>query len=204
MGELEKNIVRLLERDPGLSDRELTNVIRGEGASPQYVNQNCRQLETQGILFRKKREDGLIGNWLNISRKASNLVDRTEIEKSNGISEKKIKLILEAHLTSLGWQTKIARGYTHGIDIEAKKGISRWIIEVKSIESTSPLPVNSFVSVLGEIIQRMDDPDCKYSIALPDIQQFRRLWGRLPLLAKSKLGITALFIDARGIVTETI
>jgi hypothetical protein len=62
--------------------------------------------------------------------------------------------------------------------------------------------VNYFIGILGEILQRMDDPNAKYSIALPDMKQFRGLWERLPHVAKERIQITALFIDPQGAVTE--
>jgi len=62
--------------------------------------------------------------------------------------------------------------------------------------------VNYFLSILGELLQRMDDPDARYSIALPDMKQFRRLWQRLPDLAKSRTEISALFVDGSGRVEE--
>lgn len=80
----------------------------------------------------------------------------------------------------------------------------RWIIEVKGEGSLQPMRVNYFLSILGEVLQRMDDPNAKYSIALPDIQQFRNLWRRLPTLAKTRTDITALFVDAQGNVVEVI
>jgi len=58
--------------------------------------------------------------------------------------------------------------------------------------------VNYFLSILGEILQRMDDPEAKYSIALPDIKQFRLLWERFPSLAKKRTGISILFVDSNG------
>lgn len=58
--------------------------------------------------------------------------------------------------------------------------------------------VNYFLGVLAETLQRMDDPNAKYSIALPDVKQFRNLWNRLPLLAKKRTGITEIFIDEQG------
>jgi len=62
--------------------------------------------------------------------------------------------------------------------------------------------VNYFIGILGETLQRMNDPASKYSIALPDVQQFRRLWDRLPRLAKQRTQITALFVNADGQVIE--
>ncbi len=205
MGDIKYNIIRLLEQAPGLSDKELTEAIRGRGASPQYINENCRHLQAGRIITRKKREDGLIGNWLNMNVETSQFVDRAGTQKKNEeISEKQIKQALEYYLTSHGWETRIAWRLTHGIDIEARNDLNRWIIEVKGSEPLNSCPANSFVGVLGEILQRMDDPDCKYSIALPDLLEFRRLWNRLPLLSKSRIGITALFVNSQGTVTEAI
>lgn len=58
--------------------------------------------------------------------------------------------------------------------------------------------VNYFLAVLGETLQRMDDPNAKYSVALPDLQQFQRLWNKIPKLAKKRTGISVLFIDEKG------
>jgi hypothetical protein len=62
--------------------------------------------------------------------------------------------------------------------------------------------VNYFLGVLGELLQRMSDPEAKYSIALPDLPQFRRLWERLPELAKRRTTISALFVSGSGDVEE--
>ena len=62
--------------------------------------------------------------------------------------------------------------------------------------------VNYFLGVMGELLQRMNNPDAKHSIALPDLPQFRKLWSRLPALAKQRTGISALFVDASGRVEE--
>ncbi|BDG48321.1 hypothetical protein PspKH34_28820 [Parageobacillus sp. KH3-4] len=62
----------------------------------------------------------------------------------------------------------------------------------KTVDFYVHLNVNYFLTILGEILQRMEDPYAKYSIALPGIQQFLKLWDRLPLLAKMR---TALFVD---------
>jgi hypothetical protein len=39
---------------------------------------------------------------------------------------------------------------------------------------------NYFVSVVGELMQRMNDDRAKHSIAFPDLPKFRRLWSELP------------------------
>jgi hypothetical protein len=125
-------------------------------------------------------------------------------EKEN-IPEKKIKQVLENYLTSRGWGSEIVWSTSnHGIDIEARRGAERWIIQVKGSTSFPAVLINNFLLVLGEIVQRMDEPDCKYSIALPDIEQFRRLWERLPELAKSRMQVTALFVNFEGKVAEEV
>ena len=68
--------------------------------------------------------------------------------------------------------------------------------------SLDPMRVNYFLAVLGEALQRMDDPAARYSIALPDMKQFRGLWSRLPALAKTRTQITALFVAPSGDVVE--
>jgi hypothetical protein len=206
MSDVEEEIRFLLDNNPGLSDKELAEAIRGHGASPPYINQTCRTLEMQGVLRREKRKDGLIGNWLKDKSEANKLNLRDEMErKAEDISEKKIKQVLENHLIKYGWEPKIAWYINgHNVDIEAKRNTERWIIQVKGSSFLHSVQINNFISVLGEILQRMDDPDCKYSIALPDLEPFHKFWERLPGLAKSRLQTTALFVNFEGDVHEDV
>jgi len=121
---------------------------------------------------------------------------------NNELQEDEIKDILKKHIENLGWKTQLAMGKTHGIDVDAYKDKERWIIEVKGCGSRNAMRVNYFLAILGETLQRMSDPSAKYSIALPDIKQYRGLWRRLPQLAKERTGISALFINSEGIVEE--
>jgi hypothetical protein len=201
MGVIEHNIIRLLQHSPGLSDRELANSIKGHGKSSQYVNQKCRALVSKNILLRKKRKDGLYGNWLVDEYSYSESYTNFN-ENSDDISEKKMKQVLENYLTSRDWEAKISWRINRGVDIEANRGANKWIIEVKGSGFYSPVRNDYFLTVLGEILQRMDNPNCKYSIALPDVNQFHRLWDRLPSLAKNRTGVTALFVSPTGQVIE--
>ena len=83
-------------------------------------------------------------------------------------------------------------GKIRGIDVDAYKGTERWVIEVKGCGSRSAMRVNYFLSMLGEILQRMDDPNARYSIAFPDMKQYRGLWGRLPKWARRRM-VSVLF-----------
>lgn len=89
-----------------------------------------------------------------------------------------------------------------GVDINASHEDRRWVIEVKGRGSLNAMRVNYFLGVMGGLLQRMNDPKAKYSIALPDLPQFRRLWARLAALAKRRTGISALFVADSGQVEE--
>jgi len=117
-------------------------------------------------------------------------------------SEDQVKKALERWLSAQGWSLEIAWAKARGIDIHAKRNNERWIIEAKGGGSLQPMRVNYFLGVLGETLQRMDDPDAAYSIALPDVKQFRGLWSRLPKLAKERTRITALFVSENGDVDQ--
>jgi len=201
---LAKQIVELLKQNPGLSDRQITDMLFGVGKPQQSVNITCRKLEKHGILIRQNSHGNRIGNYL-----TGQEITVFQNESSNNkavdeehLSEDAIKEILEHWLIAQGWNVKVAWGHVHGIDIEAIKENNRWVIEAKGQGSLNPMRVNYFLGILGETLQRMEDPNAKYSIALPDIQQYRNLWRRLPFLAKSRTGITAIFVDKNGSVIE--
>jgi hypothetical protein len=64
---LGKQITHLLTSNEGLSDREITDLLRGREAPQQPINQICRNLQRRGIVIRRKRQDGLLGNYLTTS-----------------------------------------------------------------------------------------------------------------------------------------
>jgi hypothetical protein len=117
-------------------------------------------------------------------------------------SEDEVKKVLQLWLTAQGWSVEIAWAKNRGIDIHARRNQERWIIEVKGGGSLNAMRVNYFLGILGETLQRMDDPKAAYSIALPDFKQFRNLWMRLPTLAKQRTQITALFVRQDGSVEK--
>ena len=203
------HILEFVAAWPGRTDREITNAVDGREYGQKAVNQLCRQLEATGVLERRKRDDGLIGNYLTRQTKpprsapprTADQHKRADNER-NALQEDEVKKHLETWLHDKGWHTEIAWGHARGVDIEATKGSERWLIEVKGCGSRQPMRVNYFIGILGETLQRMEDPKARYTIALPDMAQFRGLWQRLPALAKKRTGIMALFVDADGTVRE--
>lgn len=201
---LPQQIVDLLNKSPGMTDREITSALRSAASPQQPINIAARALAQKGILIRKVREDGLIGNYPSghsIPPPKAAPVARN-VEGRNHLSEDQVKEFLRAWLEMDGWLTEVAWGRARGIDIDARRGSERWVIEVKGVGSRPEMRVNYFIGMLGETLQRMKDPSAKYSIAMPDLPQFRGLWSRLPALAKVRTTISALFVSAEGFVEE--
>ena len=215
MGKLADDVLDLVCKTPGLTDRELTKVLQGIDAPQQGVNDVARHLAPHGLLERKARGNGLLGNYPTNSGRTvfSQMNTQMNAGRSSGtsltsLSEDDLKGKLKTWLEGEGWSTTIASGRAHGIDIDAKKADKQknadkhWIIEVKGSGSRQPMRVNYFLAVLGEILQHMSDPEARYSIALPDLPQFRPLWRDLPALAKKRIGVSLLLVQDSGQVEE--
>lgn len=96
---------------------------------------------------------------------------------------------------------KVAWGRARGIDIDATRGAERLVLEAKAEVKLPPQQVNYFLGALGEVIQRMGDPNATYGLALPDNKQYRRLVGRLPEYAVKRLGLVVYWVDSSGTVS---
>jgi hypothetical protein len=204
MPPLVDDLIKLVNESPGMTDRELTDALKGKGVHPSQANQEARHLEQKGLLVRRPRNDGFIGNYPSAPEEdAARIPEKPQIIRTaEGLSEDEVKAHLATWLQAQGWEAIVAWGKSRGVDILATQGEQRWIIEVKGLGSLQPMRVNYFISMLGETLQRMADPEAKYSIAMPDIAQFRGLWKRLPQLAKQRTQITALFVTSEGAVSE--
>jgi hypothetical protein len=60
---LKEQILKLVTKENGLTDREITDKLRGLDHPQQPVNQACLSLARNGKLIRRKREDGRIVNF---------------------------------------------------------------------------------------------------------------------------------------------
>lgn len=198
---VKESIMIYIKQFPGATDTEIENYLK---KAHQTINQACRSLEADGYLTRKTNSEkgNLIGNYpLDKNYPSTNATPCKKEINSNDkepLQEDDIKHILNNYLINHGWNTKVAWGHQQGIDIEAIKDNKRWIIEVKGSGSRQPMRVNYFISILGETLQRMTDSEARYSIALPDLEQFKRLWDRLPQLAKERTTIDLILVDENG------
>lgn len=197
---LAKEVIALVQATPGLTDREITNALLGVSAPQQAVNQVARTLVSRGLLSRAGREDGRIGNYPPGQQCSARtmVMSKPARHDSETFSEDRLKGILQCWLREHGWDVSVAWGKERGIDIVAERSSRKWIIEVKGMGSLPAMRVNYFLSILGETLQRMTDPVAVYSIALPDMLQYRKLWDRLPVVAKERTQISCLFINEQG------
>lgn len=123
---------------------------------------------------------------------------------NTAITEDEVKAAIRDYLQDRGYEVSVAWGRERGIDIEAR-GPDRLVIEAKGSATLQPQQVNYFLGAIGELVQRMNDPNARYGLALPDNRQYRGLVERLPALGRSRLDLTIYFVrhdGQRHVVTE--
>jgi hypothetical protein len=119
-----------------------------------------------------------------------------------------VKEAVRSFLAADGFAVEVAWGRAPGIDIVARHTDGRrYVIEAKAeIGIAGAQQHNYFVGMLGELVQRMDDPESTYAIALPDNRQYRGLVDRLPELAKKRLSLAVFWANRTasglGVVEE--
>lgn len=178
----------------------------------QSVNQAARRLEAQGLLRRMPGPDGKIVNALAeaTSGKGGSNVAMAARKPQHGatdrqrdrflgdrITEDEVKEAVRAYLVADGFEVQVAWGRNPGVDIHARHRDGRSIlIEAKAEVGTAGAQQhNYFVGALGELVQRMTEPDATYALALPDNRQYRGLVDRLPALAKRQLQLAVFWVD---------
>jgi hypothetical protein len=199
---LKDRLVALMALEPGLTDRELADRLLGRAAPQQSVNQAARQLAAVQRLTRRRRPDGRIGNY-----PVAHVPDPAPVapqppQPAEFVAEDDVKRHVQHWLESEGWVVTVVWGKGLGIDMDARREGLRWIIEAKGQGSRPQMRVNFFLGALGELLQRMTDPEARYSMAMPDLQQYRRLWQRLPRLAKERTRVSAIFVTGSGEIEE--
>lgn len=113
MGNLSDSILELIRKSPGLTDREITDKLRGAAAPQQPINQEARRLERKCLLHRYRRHDQLIGNYpaeRDPALVVTNPTRKMKIQDVDTLSEDEVKSVLEVWLKVQGWDVKIAWG----------------------------------------------------------------------------------------------
>ncbi len=174
----------------------------------QAANQVCRKLEAQGLIRRRIGPTGKIVNEI-VDAPASTpasvvrpTVRRSTTVAAEPILEDDVKRAVRDFLQARGLHVEVKWGRERGIDIAARGPMERWIVEAKGEVASDQQQGNYFLGAIGELVQRMDDPEARYALALPDNRRYRGLVSRLPRMARQRLALTVLFVDANGTVTE--
>lgn len=102
--------------------------------------------------------------------------------------------LIKNWLEEKGWVT-----VEHNRYIEASKEERRWYIDIYQTTRGRKMPLPN---KLTEVIQKMDDKDATYSVALVDSPIYRKQWNELPEVAKERLKISVLLADRLGHVLE--
>jgi hypothetical protein len=185
------------------------------GIVRQNVNQICRRLEAEGLV---RRVVGPTGKIVNRSIGPAEAGTETPAPappsppSSTGsdaiatslLTEDDVKRCVATYLRSRGLHVEVKWGRDRGIDILASGAAERWVVEAKGAVASDQQQGNYFLGALGELVQRMDDPDARYALALPDNRRYRGLVARLPELARMRFNLTILFVSDDGQVTEVL
>jgi hypothetical protein len=223
-------LLKMIKEKPGISDIELTEDIYGPCASSRDVILSCQALARRGAIERRERTDRQIGNYpappkeevtsnsweqafpppapaapgypppAGYNPSAYNPPPRAPAV-SMAPASGGVRSVLEAFLRQNGWEPSASKR-SAGVEVEGWRGVERWVISLHEEAWASQDYGHLFMQMIGELLTVMDDRAAVYSLALPDTEPFRGLWDSVPLLARDRLGVTALFIDPSGRVTR--
>lgn len=212
-----ERVLAYLRAHPDGADDDLLACELGI-AHRQAVNQTCRQLASTGVLVRRHDPAaGKIVNRLADAavRAAAPAAPPHQLTNPPGsiqvsrlvtldggealrrfvyageaeLTEDQVKQAMEAALRREGWEVDTRWGRAHGIDIEARRGAERLVLEAKGEGSRQAMRVNFLLGALGELLQRMDSPETWYGLALPAHRQFAGLVSRLPAWVRARLNL---------------
>lgn len=123
---------------------------------------------------------------------------QTKVPSIRLLTEDEVKAAVKSVLEDKGYEVAVAWGHSRGVDLDARRGNDRLLIEAKGDALSPQIQGNYFLGALGELDQRMSDPKAEYGLALPDNPRFRGLMERLPDLAADRLRLYAFLVDIRA------
>jgi hypothetical protein len=214
----------LTSATPTLADRVLTALAAASGplddetlarraraTSRQAVTLVCRTLEASGRVHREAGSDGKPLFSLAARPDAAATPEpahadaappRPTAEVAMMLTEDQVKRAVRDYLTAAGYLVHVTWGHTRGVDILAERGHERLLLEAKGQVARRPRQTDYFSAALGELIQRMDDPNATYGLGLPDHPQYCALVEKLPDLVWSRLNLVVYLVSEELTVRE--
>jgi hypothetical protein len=195
---LKERILALLASET-LDDDQIAARLR---VVRQQVNQTCRAMEYDGLLTRQRGPSGKIVNRLTEAG-AQPPAPRSRLSTPSApgtpITEDDVKAAVSDWLEAQGFEVAVAWGRDPGIDIEARRGVERWVIEAKGTGGYDQMSRNYFFGVIGSLLQRMTDEHAHYALAMPDVPPFINLVDRFPELARQRTQLSFLLVRRDGV-----
>jgi hypothetical protein len=74
----------------------------------------------------------------------------------------------------------------------------KWVIEAKGNSTSVGIDFNTG---LGQILKRMDDPDCQYALAVPNIPKYINQLNKVPKRVQNLLGLCWIRVSGDGTIT---
>jgi len=104
-----------------------------------------------------------------------------------------IQMAIENYFNECGYQI-IQEGYSDLVCVCEVTSI-KWVVEAKGKTTSIGL---DFRTGLGQLVQRMNNPEVNYAIAVPKIDQFISQCRQLSKWVRTSLNINFLFVDNQG------
>lgn len=80
-------------------------------------------------------------------------------------------------------------------DLVCVREETKWVVEAKGVTTDIGL---DFRTGLGQLVQRMVEPETNYAIAVPQTPQFMKQCGQIPKWVRASLNIHFLLINEQG------
>lgn len=186
--------------DPARGRESIQPVIQGmtanaTGGPPSPCGKPLRRV-AHGVYF-LRTETGGESEWEGFVAPPAR-PPAVRAEGSRLLTEDEVKTAVSDHLSEQGYRVQVAWGRTRGVDIDARRPGDRLLLEAKGAVTLQPQQVNYFLGAIGELVQRMEDEQARYGLALPDNLQYRGLVRRLPAVARRHVVQVVLFVSLCG------
>lgn len=189
-----ERILAALEQEGSLDDDELAVRL---GVGRQSINPVVNRLAGRGDIGRFVGPAGKLLNTMpGASAESAPSATPVVAEPGDGLlSEDEVKMAVRDYLEGQGYAVKVAWGRARGIDLHARHPHRPTVVvEAKGEVASDQQQGSYFLGALGELVQRMDDAEAVYALALPDNRRYRGLVNRLPALARQRFDLRVYWV----------